>query len=263
MTVTFKNAPLVEIIAELRWGQQPQPAQAPAFTFMTVDSGKLDEFFMRFGAQAFQLKFQRAERIVPPGFPIIPYQPVFRFRNEGGTSLFQVGGGLFTANAIPPYKSWTEFAPVVEGGIGALLQCRGDAEKELPFTSISLRYIDAFKPSLMEGRTTAQFLGDVLGFKVALPERIAAHMGGSGTYKPTLQLSIPLRNSMTMNLTAGEGIVNNNEPSAVLDMTILATGPIDPAVPVAMAVLHEARSIIHSTFVEITKPIHKLMVPVD
>lgn len=97
MTVTFRNAPLVELIAELRWGDTV-PTQPNAPLLIQGMGPDLDQFFMRFGGEVYQHGFQRAERLVPPGFPIFPFQPVFRYHKDAAADnsmLFQVGSGLY------------------------------------------------------------------------------------------------------------------------------------------------------------------------
>src|ERR1019366_1625038 len=72
MSITFAKAPLVEIVAELRWGRLPQlatpPNQAIAMPLQMagLNANKLDEFFMRLGGEIYQQGFNRAERLVPP-----------------------------------------------------------------------------------------------------------------------------------------------------------------------------------------------------
>src|SRR5215471_16972408 len=161
MPERYRNPPLVELIGELRWGSSGSSFPLPP--------GSHEEFFMRFGSRAGAVGYERVERLVPPGFPAPPFQAVYRFRKkapETGTTLYQVGAGVFTANITPPYESWQEFRPVVEEGVDILLETRNPSEKDTPFTSASLRYIDAFGYQLTEGRSTAAFLRDVLGFAV-------------------------------------------------------------------------------------------------
>jgi len=94
---------------------------------ITGDVSRFEEFFMRFGGAAHQLGFAEVERLTPPNFPLIGFQPVFRFRppsDKGRKVLYQVGAGMFSANAVPPYKSWDDFGPVVRSGVRALIGAR-------------------------------------------------------------------------------------------------------------------------------------------
>jgi len=269
MSKTFSKAPLVEIVAELRWAQQPdvsfQAQQSASVPLMALNSSKLDEFFMRFGGEVYQRGFQRAERIVPSGFPMMLFQPVFRYRKSietDGSALYQVGPGLFSANAIPPYRSWDEFAPVVQSGIEALLNARDESEKELNFTSVSLRYIDAFGPELTEGRDVESFVRDVLGVAVTLPAGLSKLVATGQKVKPFLQLAIPLANNMSMNVGIGEGMVNN-ESVIVMDTTVATSSVVTADSKSAMETLHAARAVIHEMFFDLTVPIQPLMQPVS
>lgn len=125
MSATFENAPLVEIIAEIRWNPQMVPLQTvsghgpAAAPVMALNTNAFDEFFMRFGGEVYQKGFEQSERLVPSGFPMMLFQPVYRYRKSASADasvLYQVGPGLFSANAIPPYKSWDTFSPTVERG---------------------------------------------------------------------------------------------------------------------------------------------------
>lgn len=267
--MTFKNAPLVEIIAELRWNPQPPPPQitgggnAPV-AVMSVNTNSFDEFFMRFGGEVYQQGFQRAERIVPAGFPIMLFQPIYRYRKAtdlDASVLYQVGAGIFSANAIPPYQSWDDFSPTVEAGIEAMLKIRSDAERAAPFSSVSLRYLDAFGPNFTQGRDTGTFIREVLGIKLDLPEGLSKHVAPGKKFKPAIQLALPLPNGMIMNVGVGEGMVNN-EVTIIMDTTVGTTTEIAADKMSAMSALNAARSVIHEMFFDLTKPIAGLMQPV-
>src|SRR5437868_4412920 len=101
---TFESPPLIEIVAELRWGlpeiglpNEPQVLQN--LSFGVGPSTRLEELFMRFGAKAAAHGYTTFERIVPPGFPLLPFQPVYRYRKaseDQATTLYQLGAGVFT-----------------------------------------------------------------------------------------------------------------------------------------------------------------------
>jgi uncharacterized protein (TIGR04255 family) len=268
MSTIFGNAPLVEIIAELRWGEAPQivtdtPGRIVQLPTLTVNSTRVEEFFMRFGGEIYQLGFNSAERIVPAGFPLIPFQPVYRYRKGGGSSspeLFQVGSGLFSANAIPPYKSWDSFVPILERGIDALLRARDEADRATPFAGVSLRYIDAFGSEFTEGRSVGAFLTEVLGISIGLPPAISKHIRPGDSVKPLIHLSVPLSNNMVMNLRVAEGLVNNVS-AIILDTTVAATTEVSAERLLVMDALNSAHSVIHETFMALTEAIHPLMKP--
>ena len=263
MTITFSNAPLVEIIVELRWGQNPQLISPNQAIVSSINAKEVEEFFMHFGGEIYQQGFERAERLLPPGFPALLFQPVYRYRKSSdpdSSVLYQAGPGLFSANAIPPYRSWETFSPVVQAGVEALLKTRSASEKNLPFTSLKLRYIDAFGPTLTEGRDIGGFIKDILGITVELPEALSKHIMEGKPVVPTLQFAIPLANSMTMNIIIADGVVNN-EKAIVMDTSVVTTEDVQHDRDAIMGVLNTARVIIHEMFFDITTRINGLMQP--
>ncbi|RYH28896.1 MAG: TIGR04255 family protein, partial [Alcaligenaceae bacterium] len=176
MSLTFDVAPLVEIIAEVRWSD-PTAFMVPGpLMGLSQPSNATDEFFMRFGGRAYGSGFQRAERLVPPGFPVPIGQVVYRYRppedfhdEMARSALWQVGPGVFTANAVPPYRSWVEFSPLVRAGLEVLFETRPADVRNSPVSSVSLRYVDAFNHDLIGDSTFEKFLAEKLGFQVLLP----------------------------------------------------------------------------------------------
>ena len=265
MTVTFKNAPLVELVAELRWGGSPQMVQPDMPIVMQGMGPDLDQFFMRLGGEVYQHGFKRAERLVPPGFPVFPYQPVMRYRKENSDDssvLFQAGQGLFSVNAVPPYRSWETVSSVVKTGVTALLKARAPSDQDQSFTVATLRYINAFGPKLARNRPIGSFIEEVLGFSITLPPGIATHIKPGSKPKPHVQLSFPLNDSASMAFMIGEGTVNN-EQTIIMDMTVSYEEPVAANVDAVMTAFTSARNVIHSTFIELTKPIHDLLEPLE
>lgn len=268
MPLTFNKAPLVEIVAELRWNQSitvaPAKPGAVAGTQALIigNSNKVEEFFMRFGGACYQAGFQQTERLVPSGFALIPGQAIYRYKkgDANASELLQVGAGIFSANAIPPYKSWTEFAPVVEQGIEALLKARDQSEQEIPFSSVSLRYIDAFGPELLAGREMSAFVTDVLGFSINLPSSVKALTPDGLTATSFIQIKLPVYKGLVVSISIGEGLVNN-APAVIMDTIVVANTEVAPTLKAAMDALNAARAVIHTMFMEMTKPLHTVMQP--
>ena len=267
MSLSFANAPLVEIIAELRWiPPQEVPVlsqqQPIAFQISFFGGSKQDEFFMRLGAKLHQQGFPAVERLVPPGFVTLLYQPIYRYKQavEPSPVLYQAGAGLFSANGIPPYRSWEEFAPFVQKGISALVDSRDPKEKESQFATVSLRYIDAFRDDLTRGKSGPAFMADVLGIDVKLPD-ILTGFGRSGKAPQyALQLALPISDDTVLQLNVAEGQVHSNA-AIILDTSVSCNRGIFPEVAELMKVLHSAHEVIHGIFVKLTAPIRELMQP--
>lgn len=227
-------------------------------------ANRLDEFFMRFGGECYQMGFQRSERLVPAGFPVLPFHPVYRYRRSedaaGSPALYQIGAGLFSANALPPYRSWSAFAQIVADGVRALLKTRPSDESATAFSSASLRYINAFGPDFLQGRTSSRFISDVLGFRVELPEAVRAVSSPVEPFGAVLQLTIPAANGLRIAMMVGEGVVTGAS-AVMLDTTVSSVGPVEPDEGVLMRTFDSARSIIHDSFVALTRPLHEFMGP--
>ena len=265
----FGKPPIIELIAELRWG-------APAIVLPPGGTGSMslapitastrhEELFMRFGAKVASEGYGRFERVVPAGFPLMSFQPVYRYRKstpEEGTTLYQLGVGLFSANITPPYQSWEAFRPIVEKGVAMLLECRDEAERASPFVMASVRYIDAFKADLTQGRTTVAFLSETLGFAVKLPAAIESQTDPSAPIKPVLQFSIPLKSGLVMNVNAGEGVVDGQE-AVITDTSVLTPQAVAANLSAVMAAFDSAHDVIRATFLGITQKIAHLMEPKD
>lgn len=269
MDETFRNAPLLEIIAELRWQapypslpQAIQPLGGQSAPTLLLGSTQVDSFLHRFGSEVYKLGFQRMERLFPSGLPMLQGQPVARYRSDAGdlsNVIYQVGAGIFSANAVPPYRSWKHFAPSVQAGLNALLQAREDHERTLPFDPVSLRYIDAFKPDLTGGRDVADFLSEVLKIELRLPDAIIRHLAPDQSPKPFVNLTIPIVSGV-IRMTVGEAMVSGST-AILFDTTLSTNAPVNPEIPSIMSAFVSAHSIIHDIFMQLTAPIRHLMQP--
>ena len=224
----------------------------------------MDAFFMQFGIQANAQGFSVIERLVPPSFPVPAGNVVYRYRHpETATplqrsTLLQIGPGVFSCNGLPPYKSWTEFAPSVKKGLTALLASRLESEKNLPF-QVSLRYVDAFSADYCGGDFVS-LMRDVLGFKVEVHPVFERFRAPQSQVENLLVMSMPLANGMSLSTQVGPGQSNGRQ--ALLMNTLIATErPINPNVDELMEVLSAARNIIHDIFVAVTEPLHNYMDP--
>lgn len=264
MSTTLQNAPVVELIAEVRWQPSGQPLQGNDIRAvqLVLNSDDYESFFMRFAGLAGKQGFQLQERLVPHGFPIITGEPILRFKsNERPGVIYQIGNGFFSVNATTPYKAWVNFLPHINAGFEALINSRSEVEHPTPFYSVSLRYIDAFTESLRQGMSTVQFLEKILGFTIVLPQGVMKHVHPENNYTPALQFTIPMRNDLMMKIAIGEGSAAYSS-AVIMDTSVLTAMPIVPEVAAVTATLNIAHDIIHEMFFSITKPIAGLMNPI-
>lgn len=257
MPTTLKKAPLVELVADLRWAPSFSSAQDETGALVTipqslVDPSQAEQFFQQFGGAIYQHGFKSVERLIPHGVPLLPDQMVCRYRQAGTDAqpvLVQIGTNQFSVNALPPYKSWVDFRPWIEKAVAALLEVRPDA---LPFRA-SVRYIDAFRRDLTQGKNPTEFLDSDLGIGVKLPEALAKLKRGAGKVKSSVTVNIPI-DDMQMTVQAGEGLISG-ETVTILNTQVTSSPSIAPNIDAVMSAFDSARAIIHNSFMELVKPI--------
>jgi uncharacterized protein (TIGR04255 family) len=263
MPSRFAKIPLVELVAEARWGSVPTVAHpfAPSLQFIAAPP---EEFFMRFGALVAARGYTRVERIVPPGFPSPAFQPVYRFRQDSGaqgTTLYQLGANVFSANITPPYHSWNQFRPIVLQGFENLLAARPQDDNS-EFQFVSLRYIDRFTQEWTQGKSSGQFVKEVLGFQSDPPEALKVEVEPGREINVSMQFALDLRGGQHMAINLAESIFEN-APATMMDTSVWRPGPIAPNVTDIVAALDAAHDVIHRSFIEITAPLHDIMQPID
>lgn len=262
MKERFESPPLVELIAEVRWNVQANHASTNPFL---VDSSNHvhEEFFTRLLSELDRQGYGASERMVPVGFPLINQHPVIRYlksanassgHDKSASTLFQAGVGIFTVNAVQPYKSWEQFRPVVESGLQALMN--SEPTREDGFT-VSLRYVDAFKEELTGGRTHRQFLEEVLGIQVIVPEVLKQISRDGSTVIPMMHMVTPLSFG-NLQIQFAEGQLSG-EPVFLMENVVTVSEPFDGSVAAMMEGLDQARGIVHKSFVGMTRPLHEKM----
>lgn len=266
MSESVENAPVIEVIAELRWSPLALPeamlmGSGPKVIPPPLASGT-NEFFGRLSDHFRGMGYTAVTRLVPEPFPMLVHQPVLRFdRPEGNglKSLYQVGPGLFSANAVPPYDSWLEaFSKTVASGVESLLAARDAAERDAPFEAVTLRYLDAFGPSLTEGRDSLAFAREVLGISVDLPKALTQHLRDGAAWKPFLQFHVPVGDGLVLSIAIGDGIANER-PAVLMDWSLICSTQVMPDVAEVMRVLNHAHEVIYISWKEMMGPISHLM----
>lgn len=259
--VSFEKAPIIELVAELRWSPPGTQPLALGQIAVAMSTGA-DEAFQHFGNKVASQGFTISERTLPSGFPPLWHQIVWRFRKQDDLStILQVGPGLFSANALQPYRRWKDFRPAVGLGIAALIETRGDAEKAQAFTGVSLRYINAFGVDLLAGEKPEDFIRDTLGFQLVAPAAFQSRVEPNSQISTSANLMFPVAGtSKVMSVSIGAGVLNA-ESVAMLDMTVAEAHPIPCSLNDAMQSLDSSRDIIHQCFLTLTKNIAQKMAP--
>jgi len=265
--IIFKQPPLVEVVAELRWdvpttGEVPE--QFAGVPLPVRDSSAYEIQFMNFAGKAGAKGFGLVERVIPPGFPLMARQVAYRYRKATGAEgapLFQLGPGVFTVNLVPPYKSWRGFLPHIELGLEMLLESMTENNRIDAFTEVRLRYIDVFGENLRQGRPAINFLEEGLGISVKLPPSLTQYCTDHNQSKLNLSVSLPIDQG-NMDLNIGERWVRNTR-SLVMETVVTRKGPIHSDKNNILDSFTDAHRIIHDSFVAMTEPLHKFMEPVS
>jgi uncharacterized protein (TIGR04255 family) len=270
----FTNPPLVELIAELRWvpgtaglalptAAQAGIAQVAAVQFPATSPFQ-EEGFSRFSNKVAATGFVVSERLMPLGFPLIPFTVVYRFRQPPAAQenyLYQIGSGVFSTNALPPYRSWDSFRPVVQKGVTALLESRHETEN-IPFTTVLLRYIDLFSEEFTEGKRSFRFLNDVLGIRVELPSTLKEQASDMNGVQTGIQLSMRLKNGLAMNVNLQDGSAAG-KPGIVMSTEVLTVEPTLAEIAAIMQTFENAHTSIRVTFLGLTERLSVKMQPVQ
>ncbi|PTT99935.1 hypothetical protein DBR45_25345 [Pseudomonas sp. HMWF031] len=266
MAINFQNAPLIEVIAELRWGagfsfppQLVAGLQGQQIN-INMEASQHEEFFMNFGAECGARGLQRAERIVPQGFPMLPGQVVYRFRSNERSqhNLLQVGPGVFTVNALPPYESWVSFQDFMSKGLDALLSSRPENEATTSFSSVNIRFINGFGSEYFENTSKIAFLKS-LGFDLKVPSELEKIYQGDESTFFNMNYVTNLKSGAKLQINIGEG-ARDGLPIQVIELGCTHEN-ISPNKQELLDALNDSHNIIEKIFMDMTKPIHDAMKP--
>ena len=209
--------------------------------------------------------YRNSERLYPKEFPLFPGEPVVRCRydSDGSTeshelqsTLMQLGAGVFTVNGVQPYSSWDEFGPAVATGVGVLEEVAGSHIGDNGVRPI-LRYIDAFEGDLIGGRSLKEFLSEVFGVIVAIPDALGSKAKDEETSLGSIALNVPLSFG-NLSIKIGEGFAEDR-PAIICDMTVTYKSKVRFSHSEIMTAFNGARDVIHTVFVGMTSPIHDRM----
>jgi uncharacterized protein (TIGR04255 family) len=262
MKEKFASSPLVELIAEVRW-DTGNKEQIPVFPGETAD--KHERFFTSLKENLEPQGYVSTERIVPLGFPLPVQNPVIRFKKNTATnssgkeielaSLYQAGVGIFTINGLQPYSSWDEFKIVVKAGVEGLIST-GKEVLNGGF-KISLRYIDLFDKKYTGDMTHREFMSNVLGIDVTLPQILSKFCASGDSLIPRMQVVTPLDFGIYQ-IQFAEAEVGGSK-GFLMESVVSINEEYAPDVDNIMTGFSKARDVIHEGFVDMTKSLHESM----
>jgi uncharacterized protein (TIGR04255 family) len=215
--VLYERPPLIEVICELRWRLQPFAA-IPNLSF-DPHYGLFSEDFSR---EIAAVGYSRIEHLEPIDLPIEfrSGSAVLRFRKRDNTwPLFQIGPGVMTINAVPPYEGWNDFRQVVQLGIKALSASYPVPERYLKIASLHLRYINAFDAEIGY-MPHKKFLAEDLKIQAEISDEIVSrYVHRPDDIQATCHFSFDVKEhrATTGTIKVSPGQKNDN-PAAILEL---------------------------------------------
>jgi uncharacterized protein (TIGR04255 family) len=155
--VRLPDAPLLEVVFELRWKVAISDDSSPApFGY---DPG-FDQLKKNFDEALSKEGYARQEQITQPG-PTVVYAVAKRYRKEDEAfPLIQIGHGLFACNYSTDYD-WGDFESFCKHQLGNLIASYPvTAITELKPSRVELRYIDIFNSDLLKHSSFMRFLNE-------------------------------------------------------------------------------------------------------
>lgn len=137
----YKNAPLVEVLAELHWELEP---------LESLPNAAIDPFYKQFCEQFLkncEIDPSDVTRLVSADAreELFPDQPHLRLQPDSSDQrLVQIGPGVMTINIIPPYNGWNEFRKFIERTMDVFYKSYPAMDDTFRPIQTHLQYIDVF-----------------------------------------------------------------------------------------------------------------------
>jgi uncharacterized protein (TIGR04255 family) len=221
------NAPLIEVIFELRWGKitRDKSNTVVGFQFSQEES---QFFFGQFKSVAEAEDFKHIERINPNITNPLPHIITHRFRKAPNTwPCIQIGLGVFTVNQLVEGYDWHTFKKDCLFSIELLdkghpLKLEGLSEEKI---GIQLRYQDAFLFS--ENERAIDFLKNKLNIGFGEPKDFVEYENFTPLIKGIqFAFNVDVKKPKgVLNISIQEGLINDS-PGILMD-TILRSPDSD------------------------------------
>lgn len=140
----LKNAPLIEVIFELKWGKTTQKDNELIIEFSQEEQALMPGKFQLY-AEGAGFGYLEVIKNQPP----IPHLVKYRYRERPESyPLYQLGNGIFAINQtdIGGFEyDWDDFKAHIDKGVKLFEQSYPFPIKDLPLIEIQLRYRDAIE----------------------------------------------------------------------------------------------------------------------
>lgn len=250
---SFPNAPLIELVASIRWGVD---ADRPLDNDPRSGSPFLRELAREFAREG----YIQSERLVPEDEDLPPRRPLYRYFNpadDEDSVVYQAGEQVLTINAIPPYRTWEDFRPAIDQGLGCLTRTLERLSLSIQPEQVSLNYIDAFDETFF-GNDRLGFLRDGLGFDLSLPLALAKQFQGDDLGRLFFDFSGVGVAGHRIQIKTGLATVGNT-PSVIFDMTVAESLDADLTLGSLIEDFDGLHNVIHDTFVGLTQDFQSVL----
>jgi uncharacterized protein (TIGR04255 family) len=170
-TGRLPNAPLAEVVFEIRWALHGDETIPPPFFRVDPGFGVLVDAFTE-GAR--KLGFPTRREMVPISH-INGWQIFSRYyiADNQNFPIFQIGPGIFAANQSSEYD-WISFRKLVRQGVELLLRAY-PRMRNFPFSPIhiELRYIDVFDEGVIGSLDFIEFTNNATTMRISLPDPLS------------------------------------------------------------------------------------------
>ena len=166
----LNNAPLVEVIFEIKWGRAQKQDKGLMLHFSQEEISMMPGKFQVVASEA-----GFGVHVLIPNQPPIPHVIKYRFRKKpNGYPLYQLGDGIFALNQtdVDGFSyDWDIFKKDLENGINLLEKSYPFPLKNLPIVDIQLRFRDVILVD--EGSCTFEMISNKLDIgTLKIPDKL-------------------------------------------------------------------------------------------
>ena len=160
------NAPLAEVVFELRWQLQGGQGQPDVFKSDPAYPLTAPLFSSTMSRAGFGF---RREMSVDKSAPLLGHSIQYRFQKSEAEPfpLIQIGPGIFACNQSTDYE-WSSFKKLANVSVSALFRSY-PAQLPMVPTLFELRYVDAFNKDLIGHNDLTEFINRNTPGKIILP----------------------------------------------------------------------------------------------
>jgi uncharacterized protein (TIGR04255 family) len=236
------NAPLQEVIFEVRWTLQPSEESGQMLdTGFELASGRLHSILEK--------ELPVYKRIMPSDLPqqLLIYRAVHQYwKDEKTWPVVQLGPGIFTVNCTEEWYEWEEnYYPFLKKGIEWLMEAY---KQPLQFAFASLRYIDVIQVNEYGGMEDGwgEFINRHFNFSYS---NFFNTRGSQKEIKVNQVFELQDGASLQLQISDGK---RNNEPALIWQTALLKKQPFSAEQLILWT--NEAHTINSQLFKEMVKP---------